>query len=59
MDVMGEDLFIILVGIGIWKVERIKWKIEIIERVDERVNEDKVEEKGKEEWENINRKDDK
>lgn len=58
MDVMGEDLFIILVGIGIWKVERIKWKIEIIERVDERVNEDKVEEKGKEEWENINRKDD-
>lgn len=55
---MGEDLFIILVGIGIWKVERIKWKIEIIERVDERVNEDKVEEKGKEEWENINRKDD-
>jgi surfeit locus 1 family protein len=36
--VLGAVFFVIFMGLGIWQVERLQWKLDLIERVDARVH---------------------
>ncbi|AEK55952.1 MULTISPECIES: SURF1 family protein [Brucella] len=54
----GAAFFLLFVGLGIWQVERLQWKLDLIARVDARVHADPVAAPGKDEWAHINRKDD-
>ncbi len=58
MAVLGAAFFLLFVGLGIWQVERLQWKLDLIARVDARVHADPVAAPGKDEWAHINRKDD-
>lgn len=58
MAVLGAFLFALFAGLGIWQVERLQWKLDLIARVNERVNAKPVAAPGRDDWANVNRADD-
>lgn len=58
MAVLGALFFVLFMGLGIWQVERLQWKLDLIARVDARVHAAPVPAPGKAEWAGVNRKDD-
>ena len=45
----------VLIGLGVWQVQRLGWKRELIERVEQRVHAPPVAAPGRELWPNVNR----
>jgi surfeit locus 1 family protein len=58
MAVLASLFFVLFVGLGIWQIERLQWKLDLIARVDDRVHAEPVAAPGKDDWANINQKDD-
>ncbi|MHC5231907.1 SURF1 family protein [Brucella sp. LJL56] len=58
ISVLGAAFFILFMALGIWQVERLQWKLDLIERVDARVHAEPVAAPGKDDWVNVNQKDD-
>ncbi len=58
MAVLASLFFALFVGLGIWQIERLQWKLDLIARVDARVHAEPVAAPGKDDWANINQKDD-
>lgn len=58
MAVLASLFFVLFVGLGIWQIERLQWKLDLIARVDARVHAEPVAAPGKDDWANINQKDD-
>ncbi|MEL4071836.1 SURF1 family protein [Ochrobactrum sp. GPK 3] len=58
MAVLASLFFVVFVGLGIWQIERLQWKLDLIARVDARVHAEPVAAPGKDDWANINQKDD-
>ncbi|MFQ0814080.1 hypothetical protein AVM02_13755 [Brucella anthropi] len=58
MSVLGGIFFILFTGLGIWQVERLQWKLDLIARVDARVHAAPVAAPGKDDWANVNQKED-
>jgi len=57
-SVLGAVFFVLFMGLGIWQVERLQWKLDLIERVDARVQAEPVAAPGRDDWANVNQKDD-
>ncbi len=57
-SVLGAVFFLLFMGLGIWQVERLQWKLDLIERVDARVHAEPVAAPGRDDWANVNQKDD-
>lgn len=58
MSVLGGIFFILFMGLGIWQVERLQWKLDLIARVDARVHAAPVAAPGNDDWANVNQKED-
>lgn len=58
MAVLGALFFALFLSLGIWQVERLQWKLDLIARVDARVHADPVAAPGKDDWANVNQADD-
>ncbi len=58
MSVLGAIFFIVFMGLGIWQVERLQWKLDLIARVDARVHAEPIAAPGPDDWANVNQKDD-
>ncbi len=58
MAVLGLIFFVLFVGLGIWQIERLQWKLALIARVDARVHAAPVPAPGRNEWPQVNAKDD-
>lgn len=58
MAVLASLFFMLFFGLGIWQIERLQWKLDLIARVDARVHAEPVAAPGKDDWANINQKDD-
>ncbi|WP_155723785.1 SURF1 family protein [Brucella anthropi] len=58
MSVLGVIFFIVFMGLGIWQVERLQWKLDLIARVDARVHAEPIAAPGPDDWANVNQKDD-
>lgn len=58
MAVLASLFFVLFVGLGIWQIERLQWKLDLIARVDARVHAEPVAAPGKDDWANVNQKDD-
>src|SRR5690606_41443335 len=58
ISVLGALFFLIFMGLGIWQVERLQWKLDLIARVDARVHAEPVAAPGRDDWANVNQKDD-
>jgi surfeit locus 1 family protein len=58
MSVLGVAFFILFMGLGIWQVERLQWKLDLIARVDARVHAEPIAAPGPDDWANVNQKDD-
>jgi len=58
MAVLASLFFMLFVGLGIWQIERLQWKLDLIARVDARVHAEPVAAPGKDDWANVNQKDD-
>lgn len=56
--VMGAMFFALFLGLGIWQVERLQWKLDLIARVDARVHAEPVAAPGTDDWANVNQADD-
>ncbi len=50
MAVLGLIFFVLFVGLGIWQIERLQWKLALIARVDARVHAAPVPAPGRNEW---------
>jgi len=46
---------VVLIGLGVWQVQRLAWKRDLIERVEQRVHAPPVAAPGREQWPNVNR----
>ncbi|WP_425598166.1 SURF1 family protein [Brucella intermedia] len=57
-SVLGAVFFVLFMGLGIWQVERLQWKLDLIERVDARVHAEPVAAPGRDDWANVNQNDD-
>lgn len=58
MAVLGLVFFVLFVGLGIWQVERLQWKLDLIARVDARIHAAPVPAPGKADWARVNQADD-
>jgi len=58
MAVLGALFFALFLSLGIWQVERLHWKLDLIARVDARVHSEPVAAPGKDDWANVNQADD-
>lgn len=58
MVVLGAVFFLLFAGLGVWQVERLQWKLDLIARVDARIHAEPVAAPGKDDWANVNVKDD-
>ncbi|MGU3400819.1 SURF1 family protein [Brucellaceae bacterium D45D] len=58
LAVLGALFFALFMGLGIWQIERLQWKLDLIARVDARVHADAVPAPQKADWEKVNRSDD-
>ena len=58
MAVLASLFFLVFIGLGIWQIERLQWKLDLIARVDARVHAEPVAAPGKDDWANVNQKDD-
>ncbi|MDR6432263.1 SURF1 family protein [Brucella pseudogrignonensis] len=58
MAVLGALFFALFLSLGIWQVERLQWKLDLIARVDARVHAEPVAAPGKDDWANVNQADD-
>jgi len=46
---------VVLIGLGVWQVQRLAWKRDLIERVEQRVHAPPVAAPGREQWPSVNR----
>lgn len=58
MAVLAGLFFLLFMGLGVWQIERLQWKLDLISRVDARVHAEPVAAPGKDDWANVNQKDD-
>ncbi len=58
MVVLGTIFFLLFVGLGVWQVERLQWKLDLIARVDAHIHAEPVAAPGKDDWANVNATDD-
>ncbi|MDH7786264.1 surfeit locus 1 family protein [Ochrobactrum sp. 19YEA23] len=58
MAVLASLFFLLFIGLGVWQIERLQWKLDLIARVDARVHAEPVAAPGKDDWANVNQKDD-
>ncbi|WP_343315988.1 SURF1 family protein [Brucella sp. BE17] len=58
LAVLGALFFALFMGLGIWQVERLQWKLDLIARVDARVHAAPVAAPTKTSWKKVNRADD-
>lgn len=58
LAVLATLFFILFMGLGIWQVERLQWKLDLIARVDARVHAPAIPAPAKADWEKVNRSDD-
>ncbi|MBV2143292.1 SURF1 family protein [Falsochrobactrum sp. TDYN1] len=58
MAVLGLAFFVLFMGLGIWQIERLQWKLDLIARVDARVHAEPIAAPGKDDWANVNQADD-
>lgn len=58
ISAVGVLFFFLFIGLGIWQVERLQWKLDLIAKVDARVHAEPVAAPGKDDWANVNQKDD-
>lgn len=58
LTILVGFFFILFMGLGIWQVERLQWKLDLIARVDARVHAEPVAAPGPDDWANVNQKDD-
>jgi len=54
MAVLGGVFFVLFLSLGIWQVERLQWKLDLIARVDARVHAEAVAAPGRDDWANVN-----
>lgn len=58
LTVLAGVFFVLFLSLGIWQVERLQWKLDLIARVDARVHAEPVAAPGPDDWANVNQKDD-
>ncbi len=58
LAVLAAVFFVLFTGLGIWQVERLQWKLDLIARVDARVHADTVAAPAKGVWAKVNQADD-
>ncbi|OYR15063.1 SURF1 family protein [Brucella thiophenivorans] len=58
MTVLGALFFVLFFSLGIWQVERLQWKLDLISRVDARVHAEAMAAPGRDDWANVNQPED-
>ncbi|HWT63921.1 MAG TPA: SURF1 family protein [Ochrobactrum sp.] len=58
LSVLALGFFALFLGLGIWQVERLQWKLDLIARVDARVHAEPVAAPGRDDWVNVNQAED-
>ena len=58
LSVLALGFFALFLGLGIWQIERLQWKLDLIARVDARVHAEPVAAPGRDDWANVNQAED-
>lgn len=58
LSILAFGLFALFLGLGIWQVERLQWKLDLIARVDARVHAEPIAAPGRDDWANVNQAED-
>lgn len=58
LPLLSALFFALFLGLGIWQVERLQWKHDLIARVDARIQAEAIAAPGQDDWANVNQQED-